>query len=64
MTELSQIDNFESYRPLHKHELSEQDRKGALESMIKVTEKRADEEGRRKIKSWIVANGSVETWQF
>ena len=51
MTELSQIDDFETYRPLHKHELSKQDRRDALESMtIKVTKKRADEEGRRKIK--------------
>ena len=51
MTEMSQIDNFETYRPLHKHELSKQDRKDALESMIKVTQKRADEESHRKIKS-------------
>ena len=27
MTELSQIDDFETYRPLYKHKLSEQDRK-------------------------------------
>ena len=38
MTELTQIDDFETYKPLHKHELSEQDRRDALESMIKVTE--------------------------
>ena len=44
MTELSQIDDFETYRPLHKHDLSEQDRRDALESTIKVTKKRADEE--------------------
>merc|ERR1711966_512027 len=60
MTELSQIDDFERYRPLHKHEISEQDRRDALESMIKVTEKRADEEGHRKIKSRIVADGSKQ----
>ena len=58
MTELSQIDNFETYRPLHKHKLSKQDRKDVLESMINVTEKRADEEGHRKIKSRMVADGS------
>ena len=58
MTELSQVDDFEAYRPLHKHELSEQDRKDALESMIRVTEKRADEEGHSKIKSRMVADGS------
>ena len=31
MTELSQIDDFETYQPLHKHDLSEQDRRDALE---------------------------------
>ena len=56
MTELPQIDDFERYRPLHKYDLSKQDRRDVLESMIKVTEKRADEEGHRKIKSriWMV----------
>ena len=28
--------------------------------MIKVTDKRADEEGHRKIKSWMVSNGSKQ----
>ena len=28
MTELSQIDDFETYRPLHKHDLGKQDRMG------------------------------------
>ena len=51
MTELSQIDDFETYKPIYKRELSGQDRREALESMIKVTEKRADEEGNRKIES-------------
>ena len=60
MTELSQIDDFETHRPLHKHELSKQDRRDALESMIKVTEKRADEEGHRKIKSRMVTDDSKQ----
>ena len=30
MTELTQIDDFETYKPIHKHELSEQDRRDAL----------------------------------
>ena len=60
MTELAQIDDFETYKPIHKHELSEQDRRDTLESMIKVTEKRADEEGHRKIKSRMVADGSKQ----
>ena len=34
MTEMLQIDDFETYWPLHKHDLSKQDRKDALESMI------------------------------
>ena len=39
--ELSQVEEFETYQPMHKHELSE-DRNNALESMMKVTEKRDD----------------------
>ena len=60
ITELSQINGFETYWSLHKHELSEQDRRDTLESMIKVTEKRAEEEGHRKIKSRMVADGSKQ----
>ena len=59
-TKLSQIDDFETYWPLHKHELSEQDRRDALESMINVTKKRADEEGHCKIKSQMVADDSKQ----
>ena len=60
MTELPQIDDFETYKLLHKHELGEQDRRDALESMIKVTEKRADEEGNHKIKRRMVPDGSKQ----
>ena len=45
---------------MHKHELSEEDRKNALESMMKVTEKREDEVGNRKIKGRLVADGSKQ----
>ena len=31
MTKLSQIDDFETHRPLHNHKLSGQDRRDALE---------------------------------
>ena len=52
LKELSQIDDFKTYKLLHKkHELSEQDRRDMLEFMIKITEKRVDEEGHRMIKS-------------
>ena len=57
-TEPPQIDDFETYRLLHKHDLSELDRKDGLESMLKVTEKCADESGHHKIKSQMVADGS------
>ena len=57
MTELSQIDDFETYRPLHKHKLSKHERRSALESMIKVTKKRADEVDNGKIKSSMIADG-------
>ena len=40
VNELTQIDEFETYEPVHKHDLSEADKKRALESMMKVTEKR------------------------
>ena len=60
MTELSQIDDFKTYWPLNKHELNKQDRRDALEPVIKVTEKWAEEEGRCKIKSWMVADGSKQ----
>ena len=36
MTELTQIDDFETYKPLHKHNLSEQDRRNALKPMINI----------------------------
>jgi hypothetical protein len=45
---------------MHKHELSEEDHKNALESMMKVTEKREDEVGNRKIKGRLVADGSKQ----
>ena len=41
LTELTQIDDFKTYKPVHKHELSERDQRDALESMMKITEKRA-----------------------
>ena len=60
MAELSQIDDFETYRPLHKYELSEQDRRDVLESIIIVIEKRAGEESHHKIKSRMVTDGSKQ----
>lgn len=33
---LSQVDEFETYQPVHKHELSKEDRKNTLESMMKI----------------------------
>ena len=39
LTDLTQIDDFKTYTPVHKHELSERDRRDALESMMKIIEK-------------------------
>ena len=50
LKELSQVDKFETYKSKHKHELSKKCRKNPLESMMKITEKREDEEGNIKIK--------------
>ena len=60
LTKLTQVDEFETYQPMHKHELGKEDRKKILESMMKVTEKRADETGHSKIKGRMVANGSKQ----
>ena len=60
LTELTQVDEFETYETMHRHELSTEDRKNALESLMKVTEKRADEEGNSKIKGRMVADGSKQ----
>ena len=60
MTELTQIDDVETCELIHKHELSVQDRRDALDSMIKVAEKQADEEGHHNIKSRMVADGSKQ----
>ena len=40
MKELPEIDQFETYKPVHKHELPQEDHKKALESMMKITKKR------------------------
>ena len=45
-------------KPVHQHELSQEDRRKALETMTKITEKREDETGNRKIKGCVVADGS------
>ena len=58
LKELTEIDDFETYKPVHKEDLSPEDRKNALESLMKITEKRKDETGDRKIKGRMVADGS------
>lgn len=60
LKELTQIDEFETYQPVHKHELLLEDRKKALELTMKITEKRADKTGHRKIKGRMVADGSKQ----
>ena len=60
LKELTEIDDFETYKPVHREDLSREDRKNALESPTKVTEKREDETGDRKIKGRMVADGSKQ----
>ena len=43
LKELTEIDKFETYTPVHKHELSHDEIRKALESMIKITKKHEDE---------------------
>ena len=47
MKELLEIHQFKTYKPVHKHELSQEDLKRALKSMMKISEKREDETGNR-----------------
>ena len=56
--ELTEIDQFETYKLVHKHKLPQEDHKKALESMMKITEKREDKAGNQKIKGRMVADGS------
>ena len=58
LKELTEIDDFETYKPVHKKDLTYEDRKNALESLMKITEKREDETGNHKIKGRMVADGS------
>ena len=60
VNELTRIDEFETYEPVHKRNLSAEDCDRALESMMKVTEKRADEQGNRRVKGRFVADGSKQ----
>ena len=60
LKELPHIDEFETYQPVHTHALSLEDSKKALESMMKITEKRADKTGHHTIKGCFVADGSKQ----
>ena len=39
LKELTEIDNFETYTPVHKEDLLYKNRKNALELLMKITEK-------------------------
>ena len=60
LKELTEVDDFETYKPVHKEDLSPEDCKNALESLMKITEKREDETGNRKINGRMVADGSKQ----
>ena len=50
MAELSEIDGLETYEPQRIEDLTYEDKKRALESLILISEKRADQDGKNKIK--------------
>ena len=60
LNKLKEIDDFETYKPAHKEDLSYEDRNNALELLMKITEKREDETGNRKIKGRMAADGSKQ----
>lgn len=60
LMELIEIDEFVTYNPVDKHELLQEDRKQALESMMKITKKRKDETGNHNIKGRMVADDSKQ----
>ena len=50
MAELSEIDGLETYEPQRTKDLSYEDKTQALESLILISKKKADQDGRSKIK--------------
>ena len=58
IAELSEIDGLETYEPQRIEDLTYEDKKRALESLILISEKRADQDGKSKIKGRCVAVGS------
>ena len=60
MDELSEIDGLETYEPQRIEDLSYEDKKRALESLILIFEKRADQDGHSKIKGRCVVVGSKQ----
>merc|ERR1712086_960315 len=58
MVELSEIDGLETYEPQRIDDLTYEDKKRALESLILISEKRADQDSKSKIKGRCVAVGS------
>ena len=60
MAELSEIDGLETYEPQRIKDLTYEDKTRALESLILISEKRADQDGKSKIKGRCVAVGSKQ----
>ena len=59
LNELTEIDNFETYKPVHKKDLSYEDRRNALELLMN-TKKCKKKTGDRKIRGRMVADGSKQ----
>ena len=55
MAELSEIDGLETYEPQRIEDLTYEDKKQALESLILISEKRANQDGKENIKGRCVA---------
>merc|ERR1712086_476948 len=60
MDELSEIDGLETYEPQRIEDLTYETKKRALESLLLISEKRADQDGKSKRKGRCVAVGSKQ----
>ena len=60
MAELTEVDDLETYEPQRIEDLTYEDEKEALESLILISEKRADQDGHKKIKGQCVTVDSKQ----
>ena len=60
ISKLSETDSFEQYAPGYKKDLTSKERRLPLKFMMKIIEKKDDEHNNKKIKQYIVIDGSKQ----